>query len=255
MTISESNKHEIEGLLGMLDRRKREERLRYFKPTSADNCHNPQDKFLYSNAKIRAAFGGNRSGKTEIGAVDCIMACLGTHPTRPTKPPVYGRICAPQYQKNCKDVILKKFQQLVPLHELKGGSWDKAWKEMEKAMTFANGSKIHFMSGEQDISFYGGDDLDFFWIDEHLQEKFFIENMARITDRNGWGLITMTPEKGQTWEWDYVTGPPKGISVEHWFFDTDRNPYISEEGVATLKASIRNKALYAAKLHGLRYRR
>lgn len=250
MAISQSNKHEIEELLGLLDKREREESYRYFEPTSAADGHNPQDEVLESQAKIRAVFGGNRSSKTHIGANDTISFCLGEHPYRPCKPPVYGRVCAPKYEDGCKGVILEKYQQMIPHHELKGGSWEKAWRESSKMLTFANGSKINFKSGEQDINTYGGNDLDFFWMDEHLQEKYFLENMARITDRNGWGLLTMTPEAGQTWEWDFVTYPPEGISVKHWFFSTDKNPYLSKEGVATFKATLTNPKLREAKLHG-----
>ena len=248
MPISESNKLEAESIIAELEKRKREEKLRYFEPTAEP--YNAQDKFMESDAKVRCAFGGNRSGKTEIGAADCILACLGQHPSRPTNPPIYGRVCAPKYEDGCKGVILKKFKQLIPHFELKGGSWDKAWRESAKTLTFANGSKINFKSGEQDINTYGGDDLDFFWMDEHLQEKYFLENMARITDRNGWGILTMTPEAGQTWEWDFVTGPPDGVKVEHWFYSTEKNPYLNKEGVATFKATIKDPRLAEAKLHG-----
>ena len=120
---------------------------------------------------------------------------------------------------------------MIPKKDLKGGSWDVAWKESSKTLTFANDSQINFKSGEQDLNTYGGDDLDFFWIDEHLQEKYFLENMARITDRDGWGMLSMTPEAGQTWEKDFVEAPPPGISVEYWYFDTEKNPYLSKEVV------------------------
>jgi len=226
MTISE--KVRAGEVITELKRREREEQYRYFEATSAERTdripsgENPQDLVLQSQAKIRCVFGGNRASKTHIGAMDCIYACLGEHPYRKTTPPIYGRVCAPKYEDGCKGVILKKFQQLVPHKDLYGGSWDKAWRESSKTLTFAlngnpkvAGSKINFKSGEQDINTYGGDDLDFFWMDEHLQEKYFIENIARITDRNGWGLLTMTPEAGQTWEKDFIENPPDGVTVDN----------------------------------------
>ena len=256
MLIPESNKHEIEELLGELEQRKRFERLRYFEPTSSTRIdrisggENPQDKVLASKAKIRAVFGGNRASKTEIMAADCAYSCLGRHPYRPTTPPIYGRVCAPKYEDGCKGVILKKFRQLIPRKDLLGESWDTSWKESSKTLTFANGSQINFKSGEQDLNTYGGDDLDFFWMDEHLQEKYFLENMARITDRNGWGLLSMTPEAGQTWEKDFVESPPPGISVEYWYFDTEKNPYLSKEGIEAFKATLTDPRVRDAKLHG-----
>ena len=61
----------------------------------------------------------------------------------------------------------------------------------------------------------------------------------------------MTPERGQTWEEDYINEPPPGITVDSFLFDTERNPYLSKEGVERVKALYANDPnLAEAKLHG-----
>jgi phage terminase large subunit-like protein len=246
--LSVGEKLELQKMLDLKRHREVNERIRFFEPTAEP--YNPQDLFVASPAKIRYVGGGNRSGKTEIGAYDAISFCLGTHPFRKSVPPVHGRVCAPKYEDGCKGVILKKFREMIPWKDLYGGSWEKAWSERSKTLKFKNGSTVNFKSFEMDINTYGGADLDFWWMDEHGEEKYFTENMARIVDRNGYGIMTMTPEAGQTWEMDLIENPPPGIEVDSWYFDTRKNPYLSKEGVATLEASIRDPRLRDAKLAG-----
>lgn len=232
-------------------RREREERLRFWEPTGRPG--NDQRGFIASHAKIRAVFGGNRSGKTEVGVADGLLFALGRHPVRSAnrKPPVFIRYCAPKYIDGIKSVILKKIQSLVPRHELKGGSWAEAWSERDRTLSFENGSLIRFFSYEQDINVYGGDDIDAFYMDEHAPEKYFIENVARTVDRNGYGVLTMTPEAGITWEEEKIIEASEGDpQIDYWFFDTYNNPHLSQEGIKELEKLITDERLRDAKLHG-----
>lgn len=233
-----------------LIRRQTQERLRYLK--LSEPPYNDQLGFYTSPADVRFGLGGNRSGKTEVGAKDSLDFSLGQHPVRSKhkQPPVHGRVVAPKYEDGCKGVVLKKFRELIPHHELHGSTWTSAWSEKSKMLYFANGSTINFKSAEMDLNTFGGVDLDFVWEDEHIPWAYFIENRARLVDRRGYHIKTMTPEAGQTWEEDFILNPPPGLTVAHWFFDTERNPFISAEGVAQLKASIRDPRLADAKLHG-----
>ncbi len=168
-------------------------------------------------------------------------------------PPVYIRYCAPTYEDSIRGVILKKFQQLVPRYLLRGGSWDKAWSEGSRVLYFANGSQVKFMTYKQwDAApgSYGGDDCHAIYMDEHGIEAIYRENSMRLADYNGYLVGSMTPELGLVWEEGHVMEPPEGLTVDHWFFSTERNPYLSQEGVAAVKASITDERLAAAKLEG-----
>jgi len=247
-----------------IKRRKIQERLRDIRPIRPDDPNpnypdiacNDQLGFLMSEAKIRAAFGGNRSCKSETGAIDSCWFAQGKHPVRSKhrQPPIYGRICAPKYEKNVKGVLLKKFRSMIPHCELLGSRWVKAWSESSKTLTWANGSQFNFLSGEMDLDVYGCDDIDFFWIDEHIDYNRFTECVARTVDRAGYGMLTMTPEAGQTWEEDFITSPPKvngtPLTVDYWFFTTYGNPYLAKEGIETFEATLTDPRKKEAKILG-----
>lgn len=340
-----------------------EERLYDFSPTGPPD--NDQVGFLYATNKERWAFGGNRSGKTEIVVADCILLCIGHHPVRsvidytmyvewanvgrdvdmqdqensvksqtdgvpgiphtptppaipgvddispmhpdfqknkkqvlpdypfpnilplhPTippsffeklkisgiystnswpdffsknikslqyEPPVYTRFCAVTDAK-IDDTILKKFKQMVPRCYLRGGSWDTAWSEKRRTLFYKNGSLTKFMSYksfETAPETWGGDDLHAIYPDEHHRFEIYLENVARLTDYNGFMCAAMTPEEGQIWEEDHVTEQRAGTDVNHWFFSTESNPYLKAEGVESFKATLaHDEALMATKLHG-----
>ena len=235
-----------------LERRHREERLRDFVPTAPPS--NDQAAFIKSTAKIRAVFGGNRSGKTECGMADALMFLFGTHPIRSKdRPaPVYIRYLAPSYEDGIKAVIHKKIKELAPRHLLKGGSWSTAWKEKARTLEAANGSQMRFFSYEQDVNKMGGDDVDAVYLDEHAPEKMFIESVARTVDRNGYLVLTMTPEAGITWEEEkIIEASEHDPEIEFWTFSTFDNPHLSQEGVKQLEKLITDDRLRDAKLRGL----
>ena len=246
------------------NRRYEEEFLRYMELAhpGMDNVNfpdipvNDQRGFIHSTADIRAIFGGNRGMKTQSGAYDILKFCIGEHPVRSLhrQPPVYCRVCAPKYEAGCKGVILKKYREMLPHYHLRGSSWQKAWSEGSKTLHLSKDlkSSIQFLSYEMDLDAYGGADLDAWHMDEHGEEKYFRELMARITDRNGYGIMSMTPEAGITWEKDIIDNPPHGLSIEHWFFDTRGNPYLSKEGVEKHMATlVGDPKFFQAKVQGL----
>jgi hypothetical protein len=231
-----------------LIRRREQERIREFVATEPP--YNDQRGFLYSTAKERWVFGGNRSGKTEVGVADCIMLCTGTHPVRsvlyPT--PVKVRYIGKSWTRGV-DIIIEKFKAMVKRSDLEGKSWSSAFSEQKHQLFFANGSWVKFLTSEQDVDKHGGDDLDAVYLDEHHERKFYDEAIMRLVDRNGYLVSTMTPELGITWEEDHVVDPAN-TDVAHWFFDTEHNPYLSVEGVEAVKKQIKDPVLAEAKLHG-----
>lgn len=244
---------EIKGLNASqeLIRRQREERLRYFEATCPP--YNDQLGFIRSCAKIRAVFGGNRSGKTECGMADALFFLFGQHPVRSElrKPPVFIRYLAPSYEDGIKAVIHKKIKELAPRHLLKGGTWSTAWQEKARTLTAANGSVMRFFSYEQDVNKMGGDDVDAVYLDEHAPHNMFIESVARTVDRNGYIVLTMTPEAGITWEEEAIIEASEfDDQIEFWTFSTFDNPHLSKEGVEQLAKLITDPRLRDAKMLG-----
>ncbi len=226
---------------------------------------NDQIGFWNSVADEQWAFGGNRSGKTEIVVQKVDAFCNGRHPTlsgtgtverengtlyQQKMPPIKGRYCAPKWRDGVKGVVLQKFKEVCRRSELRGGSWVKAWSESEHRLYYKNGSYIHFKSGEEDLDTYGGTDLDFCAQDERLQYKYYLENKMRLADRDGIYMGGMTPEMGLTWEDDHIQNPPEGTALDHWFFSSLGNPHISAEAIGKIKAGIKDDRLIEAKIYG-----
>lgn len=69
--------------------------------------HTKQIEFHSSLKRNRWVFGGNRSGKTECGAVETVWLLLGNHPFRPNKPDLSGW-CVSVSQSVQRDVAQKK---------------------------------------------------------------------------------------------------------------------------------------------------
>ncbi len=248
----------METILEELDRRDREERSREFRairpedPNPFGISSNDQLGFIMSEANERWAFGGNRACKTESAMQDMNMFCCGVHPVRSLhrKPPVRVRVCAPKWRDNIEDVIFVKLKEVLQRHKLRGGSWRKAYSEKQHKLYFANGSSVHFKSWEEDRDTYGGADLDAVYQDEHGPYDRYTENRARLTDRDGYLVATMTPEEGLTWEEDHVIEPPEEISVDYWFFDIRGNPYLDETGIRKFMALLKGKPHYDTKIKG-----
>ena len=247
--------------LSELKRRFREERIRGWQPSEPP--FNDQKSAYLSKLKIQYLSGGNRSGKTECGVAKAIDYCTGYHPTLSERhpPPVHGRYCGTTWEDGIKGVILKKFQTMVKRSDLFGWSWDKAWSEKSRTLAFClngqknvRGSTIRFYTYVQKVSTYGGDDLDFVIMDEHGAKPFYTENIARLVDRNGWIMLTETPEAGMTWEdgeiLERFAAGDEDFAV--WLFDSRKNKYLDKDGLASLIKTIGDdEELFNTKIRGI----
>lgn len=185
--------------------------------------------------------------------VDALWFLLGQHPVRSLhrKPPIFYRYYAPSWEDGVKAVLLKKIQELVPRSLLKGGSWASAWSNQARTLRFKNGSVCRFFTYEQDVGKMGGDDLDGATLDEHAPHNVFIETIARLVDRDGYIVLTMTPESGITWEADDIIEASEfDKDIDFWHFSTYDNPHLSQEGIKQLEKLITDERLRDAKLRG-----
>lgn len=241
-----------------LERRVRQERGRYFvpikpsDPNAFDLPSNDQVGLWVCDADEIWVFGGNRSGKTAfmVNFFDQIARGVHSHRSAKHPPPVKLRLVAPKWGANVEGVLLQKFKEMTPRSALKGGSWRKAWKEKTHTLHYANGSLIQFKSYEEDMDTFDGIDLDGVGHDEHGREAIYDKEKARMLDRGGFFMCAMTPEKGQTWEWDHVQHPPPGLTVDHRFFTPMGNPHLRVEAVKKRLLEIRDEAVREAKIFG-----
>lgn len=165
--------------------------------------HSKQMAFHSSDDYLRLYLGGNRAGKTHGGVIEDLWWATGTHPYLKTPPPpVRIRVCVTDFILGLGEVMLPKFKALARSKDLKGGSWDRAYNQQNRKLTFANGSEIQFMSYEQDLNKFAGTSQHAIHFDEEPPKDIYNECAARVIDTDGKLWVTMTPVDGITWVYD-----------------------------------------------------
>lgn len=198
--------------------------------------HAKQRKFHKSRVRLKAFIGGNRSGKTTAGINDCLIqaverSALPPHllPYKQYEPPFFARIVTPDFKQTLHGVIIPKLREWTPRSELKGGSFDKAYRKDDQQLMFANGSWFQFMTHEQDLDKFGGSALHRVLYDEEPPEDIRGECLMRLMDYGGDEVFCFTPLHGMSWAYDeiWMKRKQKGKFVVQ--VSIDDNPAIRAE--------------------------
>lgn len=219
---------------------------------SGDKVHLKQLAFHKCKKKNRWVFGGNRSGKTECGAVEAVYMARGIHPYRENRKNVFGWVVSLSQQVQ-RDVAQAKI-----LHYLKP-SWiqDVTMLSGKKESlnfgvidqirirnVFGGISVIGFKSCDQGREKFQGSSLDFVWFDEEPPEDIYEECRMRVMDKNGDVFGTMTPLKGLTYIYDRIYLNSSN-SKEVWceFMEWADNPYLPKEEFEDLERCLSKEQL------------
>ena len=143
-----------------------------------------------SDKKIFVVFGGNRSGKTELGA-GIVAEAL-------EKIPDFKCMAATVDYKLSVQVQQSKVDKLMKKSIVKYGHYNQVRGYTREMLTTKNGGKCIFRTFAQGRESIQGMDLDLVWIDEECPWDFFQEALARTTDRDGVLLFTFTSLSGYT---------------------------------------------------------
>ncbi|MBQ4053095.1 MAG: terminase family protein, partial [Clostridia bacterium] len=160
---------------------------------TGEKKHEKQLAFHKCPKRNRWVFGGNRSGKTECGAVECVYMARGVHPYRQNRKDVCGWVVSLSTQVQ-RDVAQKKIlrylrkDKIVDIVMLSGrkdapehGVIDFIRVKNELGGT----SVIGFKSCDQGREKFQGTSLDFVWFDEEPPEDIYVECRMRVIDRRG----------------------------------------------------------------------
>ena len=154
--------------------------------------------------------GGNRSGKTESGAMLAVAFALGRdHPavvawaqvnrldvSRIQRGP--GVVCCSALTGNdSRRVQREKVAAYLPA----GTEWTNRSGAGEATARLPGGGVIIFKSNDQGRRAFQGAAWHFLWMDEEHDEPVFNEARMRLADHGGLAVFTMTPLKGRTWVW------------------------------------------------------
>ncbi len=212
-----------------------------------EKVHKKQLEFHKCQKRNRWVFGGNRSGKTECGAVEAVWWARGIHPYRRNRKDVSGWIVSLSYEVQ-RDVAQSKFlsylnpswiEDVVMLSGKKGSAEYGVIDYVLIKNVFGGISKISFKSCDQGREKFQGASLDFVWFDEEPPKDVYDECRMRVLDRVGeiWG--TMTPLKGLTWVYDEIYLNSKDDKeVWHEHIEWADNPFLDDGEVAALSANM-----------------
>lgn len=225
--------------------RKRKNKLLYY--NTGEKKHVKQLAFHQCPKKNRWVFGGNRSGKTECGAVEVVYMARGNHPYRKIEHATTGWVVSLSTQVQ-RDVAQSKIlnylnpdwiEDVVMLSGRKDNYQNGIIDYILIKNVFGTTSKIGFKSCDQGREKFQGTSLDYVWFDEEPPKDIYTECKMRVLDKFGDIFATMTPLKGMTFVYDEIF-LNKFNDPNIWceFMQWDDNPYISEQAKLAMKASM-----------------
>jgi phage terminase large subunit-like protein len=218
--------------------------------------HQKQTLFHMSQKRIRFVFGGNRSGKTECGAVECVYMARGIHPFRRNRENCDGWVVSVSYEVQ-RDVAQKKIlrylkrewiEDIVMAEGRKGAPLYGIIEKIIVRNVFGGLSSISFKSYEQGREKFQGASLDFVWFDEEPPRDIYDECRMRVFDRAGDIFCTMTPLKGLTFVHDEIYLNRYG-NDEVWYIEMqwDDNPHLKPEEIKAMSESFSDDVLESRK--------
>lgn len=208
--------------------------------------HQKQLDFHRCNKKNRWVFGGNRTGKTECGAVEVVYLARGIHPYKQNKP-CDGWVVSLSTQVQ-RDVAQSKIlnylnpdwiEDIVMISGRKDSLNSGIIDKILIKNVFGSLSTIGFKSCDQGREKFQGTSLDYVWFDEEPPYDIYLECKMRVVDRCGEIFGTMTPLKGLTWVYNTIYLNDKN-DPEVWceFVSWQDNPFLDKKEIEALKNSL-----------------
>ena len=218
--------------------------------------HKKQMAFHRSKKRNRWVFGGNRSGKTECGAVECVWLLRGIHPYRKNRKDVFGW-CVSLSQQVQRDVAQAKILQYLPrrwiadivmLSGRKDSPAGGVIDQIKIKNVFGGISTLGFKSCDQGREKFQGTSLDFVWFDEEPPRDVYEECVMRVMDKRGDIFGTMTPLKGQTFIYrEIFLNERKNPEIWYEFMSWEDNPFLPKKEIKLLEGALPESSLDARK--------
>ena len=218
--------------------------------------HEKQLLFHKSTKRNRWVFGGNRTGKTECGAVETIWLSLGIHPYKSNKQKTEGWVVSLSNRVQ-KEVAQAKILHYLPKSSIveivmtegkKSNPYDGIIQCIIVKNIFGNLSRIWFKSCEEGREKFQGASLDFVWFDEEPPEDIYNECKMRILDKCGEIFGTMTPLKGLTFIYNQIyLNEFNDDEVFYIFMSWNDNPYLNKNEIERLSNSLSSDEIKSRK--------
>jgi|TARA_B100000085_G_scaffold52171_1_gene45505 phage terminase large subunit-like protein len=195
-----------------------------------------QHSLLSLGSESTLISGGNRAGKTEVGACLSVAFASGSKEQYvrdwlqlnnlpldlvPENPSTVW--CASLSYKDGLEYLRPKLDKYLPI-----GTKKTRWTSQDRAVAILpNGGRIVSMSCDSGREGFQGGSVSMVWIDEEPNDEgIFHECLLRTVDQKGKVIITATPLKGLSWMFErFVENPAKGFEVVK--ISGLDNPYVS----------------------------
>lgn len=227
---------------------------RIFEYNTGEKVHKKQLAFHKCDKHNRWVFGGNRSGKTECGAVEALWIARGIHPYRENKADTEGWVVSLSTQVQ-RDVAQRKILHYINkdwIYDVVMLSGKKDAMEMGVIDTliiknvFGGLSRISFKSCDQGREKFQGTSLDWVWFDEEPPYDIYLECLMRVMDKDGDIFGTMTPLKGLSWVYNTIfLNEGNNPEVWHIHMEWADNPFLNQKQISRLSESFGEKELNA----------
>ena len=199
----------------------------------------PQEEFLKSRKRLCWAFGGNRTGKSTVGAVKMLRYNLALPKGQVRGGPRSSWVVSPTFEVQ-RDSAQEKVLMYLPT-EVAGARPKLVWRDKARGYLdrieivpyskFYGGVPVQivFKSADQGRKAFQGASVPVVWFDEEVPLDIFTEVMMRTLDNQGVVFGTMTPLDGELY--DLVTDPEGEFAADPelavWHMDWNDNPYLS----------------------------
>lgn len=221
---------------------------------TGSKIHKKQLKFHKSKKRNRWVFGGNRTGKSECGAVEVVWMALGIHPYRKNRKSTVGWVVSlsTRVQKDVAQAKILSYLDRMVIDEIVMQSGSASSPEtgvvdrIVVRSALGGKSTIIFKSCEEGRDKFQGASLDYVWFDEEPPKDIYTECAMRVIDREGDIFGTMTPLKGLSFVYeDIYLNPKADKEIFTIFFEWADNPYLKKSEIKRLTASLSPEELEA----------
>ena len=209
--------------------------------------HKKQIAFHKCKKRNRWVFGGNRSGKTECGAVEAVWMARGIHPYRKNRKNVFGWVVSLTSQVQ-RDVAQQKIlhylrpdwiEEIVMTSGRRDSPAAGVIDQIRVKNVFGGISVIGFKSCDQGRERFQGSSLDFVWFDEEPPQDVYEECVMRVLDRKGDIFGTMTPLKGLTFVYEEIyLNRHNNPQIWYEFMEWADNPFLSKREIKALTEAL-----------------
>lgn len=255
--MSMSQKNLVQKLKNVCDEiSKRKDADKLLTYNTGEIVHEKQLAFHKCNKRNRWVFGGNRTGKTECGAVEVVYLARGVHPYKENKKDTVGWVVSLSRQVQ-RDVAQKKILGYLSPYYIEDVVMQSGRKDFPEGgvidyikvrNVFGGISIIGFKSCDQGREKFQGASLDYVWFDEEPTEEIYLECRMRVLDKKGQIFGTMTPLKGLTWVYDEIYLNSKN-NFEVWYetMEWADNPFLDRKEVEIFEESLSEEDLESRK--------